>query len=33
LLRDANLQGVLYDDRTTWPLGFNVPPTAINKSQ
>jgi uncharacterized protein YjbI with pentapeptide repeats len=29
LLKDAQLQGVIYDDSTLWPLGFAVPDTAI----
>jgi uncharacterized protein YjbI with pentapeptide repeats len=29
LLKDAVLQGVLYNDETIWPLGFDIPPAAI----
>ena len=31
LLQDAILQGVIYDDQTIWPIGFEIPPTAILK--
>lgn len=30
LLKDAQLQGVIYNDNTIWPLGFEIPPSAIN---
>jgi len=29
LLNDAQLQGVLYNEATIWPLGFDIPPSAI----
>jgi hypothetical protein len=29
LLKDAQLQGVLYDESTIWPLGFEIPSSAI----
>ena len=29
LLKDALLQGVLYNDATIWPLGFEIPSSAI----
>ena len=29
LLKDAILQGVLYNNETIWPLGFEIPPAAI----
>jgi uncharacterized protein YjbI with pentapeptide repeats len=28
-LKDAILQGVLYNDATVWPLGFEIPSSAI----
>jgi hypothetical protein len=29
LLKDAQFQGALYDDSTIWPLGFQIPASAI----
>jgi hypothetical protein len=29
LLKDAQLQGVLYNENTIWPLGFKIPASAI----
>ena len=29
LLKDAILQGVIYDETTTWPLGYVIPSSAI----
>jgi hypothetical protein len=28
-LKDATLQGVSYDENTVWPLGYEIPPSAI----
>jgi hypothetical protein len=28
-LHDAILQGVIYDENTIWPLGFDIPSSAI----
>jgi uncharacterized protein YjbI with pentapeptide repeats len=33
LLKDAVLQGVLYNDQTIWPLGFDIPDSAIFSEQ
>jgi hypothetical protein len=33
LLKDAVLQGVLYNDQTIWPLGFEIPDSAIYAEQ
>ncbi len=29
LLKDTVLQGVIYDENTIWPLGYNIPSSAI----
>jgi hypothetical protein len=29
LLKDASLQGVVYNDDTIWPIGFEIPPSAV----
>jgi hypothetical protein len=29
LLKDTQLQGVLYNDTTVWPTGFEIPSSAI----
>jgi uncharacterized protein YjbI with pentapeptide repeats len=29
LLKDAQLQGVFYNEATIWPLGFEIPSSAI----
>jgi hypothetical protein len=31
LLKDASLQGVVYNDDTKWPIGFDKPPSAVYK--
>jgi uncharacterized protein YjbI with pentapeptide repeats len=31
LLKDAQLQGVLYNQNTVWPIGFEIPASAIYK--
>jgi len=33
LLKDAILQGVLYDQQTKWPVNFTIPSSAILKEQ
>jgi hypothetical protein len=32
-LRGTNLKGVKYDFRTLWPLGFNIPNSAIKEPE
>ena len=31
LLKNTQLQGVLYDQTTVWPIGFEIPASAIYK--
>jgi hypothetical protein len=31
LLVDAQLQGTIYNDETTWPAGFEIPSSAVKK--
>ncbi|GAG75387.1 unnamed protein product, partial [marine sediment metagenome] len=31
LLKNASLQGVVYNDYTIWPIGFERPPSAVYK--
>jgi hypothetical protein len=32
-LHDTILQGVIYDENTIWPLGFDIPSSAIYKGK